>query len=64
MILATAKVGGIRANDEHPADFIRINLQIQTNVIDAAYRHGAQKLLFLGNRGGRRLPATAGRRPP
>jgi GDP-L-fucose synthase len=37
------------ANDTYPADFIRDNLQIQTNVIDAAYRHNAKKLLFLGS---------------
>lgn len=47
--LAAAKVGGIWANDNYPADFIRINLQIQTNVIDSAYRHGVKKLLFLGS---------------
>lgn len=40
VFLAAAKVGGIHANDTYPADFIRDNLQIQTNVIDAAYRHG------------------------
>ena len=49
VILAAAKVGGIRANDTYPADFIRVNLQIQTNVIEAAYRSGTQKLLFLGS---------------
>lgn len=49
VFLAAAKVGGIYANDIYPADFIRDNLQIQTNVIDAAYRHGCQKLLFLGS---------------
>lgn len=49
VFLAAAKVGGIRANDTYPADFIRINLEIQTNVIDAAYRHGVKKLLFLGS---------------
>jgi len=49
VILAAARVGGIHANDTYPADFIRDNLQIQTNVIDAAYRHGAAKLLFLGS---------------
>lgn len=49
VFLAAAKVGGILANDTYPADFIRNNLQIQTNVIDAAYRHGARKLLFLGS---------------
>jgi GDP-L-fucose synthase len=49
VFLAAAKVGGIHANATYPADFIRDNLQIQTNVIDAAYRHGARKLLFLGS---------------
>jgi len=49
VILAAAKVGGIHANNTYPADFIRDNLQIQTNVIDAAWRHGARKLCFLGS---------------
>ncbi len=49
VFMAAAKVGGILANDSYPADFIRDNLQIQTNVIDAAYRHGARKLCFLGS---------------
>ena len=49
VFLAAAKVGGILANDTYPADFILQNLQIQTNVIDAAYRQGAKKLLFLGS---------------
>ena len=49
VFLAAAKVGGILANDSYPADFLRDNLQIQTNVIDAAWRHGARKLLFLGS---------------
>lgn len=49
VFLAAAKVGGIKANFDNPADFIRDNLQIQTNVIDAAYRHGVTKLLFLGS---------------
>jgi GDP-L-fucose synthase len=49
VILAAAKVGGIVANKTQGGDFIRENLQIQTNVIDAAYRHGASKLLFLGS---------------
>ncbi|QFZ91564.2 GDP-L-fucose synthase [Synechococcus elongatus] len=49
VFLAAAKVGGIYANDIYPADFLRDNLQIQTNVIDAAYRNGCQKLLFLGS---------------
>ena len=47
--LAAARVGGIRANDESPADFIRDNLQIQTNVIAAAHRSGVRRLLFLGS---------------
>jgi GDP-L-fucose synthase len=47
--LAAALVGGIHANNSYPADFIRENLVIQTNVIDAAYRHGAERLLFLGS---------------
>jgi GDP-L-fucose synthase len=47
--LAAAKVGGILDNAQHPADFIFSNLRIQLNVIDAAYRHGTQKLLFLGS---------------
>jgi len=49
VFLAAAKVGGIHANSVYPGDFIRSNLQIQTNVIDAAYRNGARKLLFLGS---------------
>ncbi len=47
--LAAARVGGILANDTYPADFIRDNLLIQTNIIDAALRHGTRKLLFLGS---------------
>lgn len=47
--LAAARVGGILANDTRPAEFIHENLVIQSNVIDAAYRHGTQKLLFLGS---------------
>ncbi|MBL4775707.1 MAG: GDP-L-fucose synthase [Mariprofundus sp.] len=49
VFLAAAKVGGILANDTYPADFIRDNIQIQTNVIDAAYRNGVKRLLFLGS---------------
>jgi GDP-L-fucose synthase len=49
VLLAAAKVGGILANDTHPAEFLRDNLAIQTNVIDSAYRHRTQKLLFLGS---------------
>jgi nucleoside-diphosphate-sugar epimerase len=47
--LAAARVGGIKANNEQPADFIRENLQVQTNVIDAAFRAGVARLLFLGS---------------
>ena len=47
--LSAAKVGGIHANDTYPADFLRDNLQIQTNVIDAAWRSGVRKLCFLGS---------------
>jgi GDP-L-fucose synthase len=47
--LAAARVGGILANDTRPAEFIQDNLVIQSNVIDAAYRNGTSKLLFLGS---------------
>jgi GDP-L-fucose synthase len=47
--LAAAKVGGIHANNTYPADFIYQNLMIQANVIDAAFRNGVTKLLFLGS---------------
>lgn len=47
--LAAAKVGGIHANNTYPAEFIYQNLMIQANVIDAAFRHGVRKLLFLGS---------------
>ncbi len=49
VVLAAARVGGIEANRSQPAQFLCDNLQIQTNVIDAAYRHGTRKLLFLGS---------------
>lgn len=49
VFLAAAKVGGIHANNTYPADFMMINLQIQCNVIDAAYKVGVKKLLFLGS---------------
>ena len=49
VLLAAAKVGGILANDSYPADFLRDNIAIQTNVIDAAYRNGVRKLMFLGS---------------
>jgi GDP-L-fucose synthase len=47
--LAAAKVGGIHANETYPADFIYENLMIQANVIEAAFRSGIKKLLFLGS---------------
>ncbi len=47
--LAAAKVGGIHANNTYPADFIYQNLMVQANVVDAAFRNGVQKLLFLGS---------------
>lgn len=49
VFLAAAKVGGILANYEKPAEFIYENLQIQSNVIHAAYLHKVKKLLFLGS---------------
>ncbi|AEI45259.1 GDP-L-fucose synthase [Paenibacillus mucilaginosus] len=49
VFLAAAKVGGIVANNEYPATFIRDNLMIQTNVIDSAYQYGVKKLMFLGS---------------
>ncbi|MCC7464141.1 MAG: GDP-L-fucose synthase [Gammaproteobacteria bacterium] len=49
VFLAAAKVGGIQANATRPAEFIADNLAIQTNVIDAAWRSGTTKLLFLGS---------------
>lgn len=49
VFLAAAKVGGIFANDSYPADFIYSNLQVQSNIIDAAYRFGVKKLCFLGS---------------
>src|SRR5450631_1576390 len=49
VILAAAKVGGIHANDSHPAQFIRDNLLIQDNVINSAHRFGVGKLVFLGS---------------
>ena len=47
--LAAAKVGGIHANNTYPAEFIYQNLMVQANVIEAAFRSGVQKLLFLGS---------------
>ncbi|MEM3485922.1 MAG: GDP-L-fucose synthase [Candidatus Methanomethyliaceae archaeon] len=49
VFLAAAKVGGIRANYLYPGDFIYDNLMIQSNVIDASYRYGVRKLVFLGS---------------
>ena len=49
VFLAAAKVGGILANDTYPAEFIRDNLAIQTNVIHEAWRSGVKRLLFLGS---------------
>ena len=47
--LAAAKVGGIHANNEYPADFIYQNLMIEANIIHAAHTHDIQKLMFLGS---------------
>ena len=49
VLLAAAKVGGILANDTYPADFIRENLAIQTNVVHEAWKNGVKRLLFLGS---------------
>jgi len=49
VFLSAARVGGILANSTHPAKFLYDNLAIQTNVIHAAWKHGAKKLLFLGS---------------
>src|SRR4029079_15933847 len=49
VILAAAKVGGIKANDDFPVEFLLDNLRLQNNVIHAAYELGVRKLLFLGS---------------
>ena len=49
LFLAAAKVGGILANDTYPADFLYDNLMIEANIVEAAYRNGVAKLLFLGS---------------
>ena len=49
VFMAAAKVGGILANQSYPADFIRDNLLIQNNLIDASRRHGVKKFCFLGS---------------
>jgi GDP-L-fucose synthase len=49
VVLAAAKVGGIKANNDYPVEFLLENLRIQNNVIRLAYENGARKLLFLGS---------------
>lgn len=49
VFLAAAKVGGILANSSHPAEFSFVNLQIATNVIDASWKTGVRKLMFLSS---------------
>ena len=49
VIVAAARVGGIKANDDFPVEFLLENLQIQNNVIRSAYESGVRKLLFLGS---------------
>jgi GDP-L-fucose synthase len=49
VFLAAARVGGIHANNQYPAEFIRDNLAIQTNIIHAAWKHKVTRLLFLGS---------------
>lgn len=49
VVLAAAKVGGILANNTYPVDFLSENVRIQVNVLDAALRHGTERLLFLGS---------------
>jgi len=49
VLLAAAKVGGINANNTYPVDFLRDNIQLQTNVIEQSHAHGVRKLLFLGS---------------
>ena len=49
VFLAAATVGGILANDSYPAEFLYDNLMIEANIIDAAYRSGVHKILFLGS---------------
>jgi GDP-L-fucose synthase len=46
---AAARVGGILANDTHPAEFLLDNLKIQNNLIESSWRHGVEKFLFLGS---------------
>src|SRR6516164_9553873 len=49
VVFAAAKVGGIKANNDFPVEFLIDNLRIQTNVIAAAHENGADKVLFLGS---------------
>src|SRR6185312_261012 len=49
VFVAAAKVGGILANSSYPVDFLRENLSIELNIVDAAWRYGAKKLAFLGS---------------
>jgi GDP-L-fucose synthase len=49
VFLAAAKVGGIKANNDYPTEFLLENLQIQNNIIPSAYKHGVKKLIFLGS---------------
>ena len=49
VIMAAAKVGGIMANWEQPWEFVYVNLMIEANVIDAAFRYGVKRLVFLGS---------------
>jgi GDP-L-fucose synthase len=49
VVVAAAKVGGIKANNDHPVEFLTENLLIQNNLISAAHAHGVRKLLFLGS---------------
>jgi GDP-L-fucose synthase len=49
VVMAAAKVGGIKANNDQPVEFLLENLQIQNNIIPAADKHGVRKLLFLGS---------------
>jgi GDP-L-fucose synthase len=47
--MAAARVGGIHANNTYPADFVYENLMVQANIIDAAFKNGVKKILFLGS---------------
>src|SRR4029453_4937386 len=49
VVVTAARVGGIKANNDQPVEFLLENLQIQNNLIRAAHEHGARKLLFLGS---------------